>query len=458
MERKFPPGPNAAFLVANALEFARNPLNFLLKCTQIYGDVVHFAIQNQHYYLVNNPEYVYEILVQQTDKFKKPPFFNELLGNLSGVSLLTMNGELHRQRRRLMQPAFHHQRINDYTATMVQHTSQMVECWNANQTYNMADEMMLLSMNIVAETLFGANALNEGYAVGQALIEFMDYYVHQIMLPVRIPAWIPLKRHTRARKATETIDKTMMKIIETRRAAAEDTGDLLSMLLMSIDEDTGERLTNQEIRDEAAILFSVGYETTALALTWTLYLLAEHPEADAHLAEELNNVLQGRLPTIKDLPDLKYTAMVLKEAMRLYPPAWAFGRQAIQDIQVGDYTVVKDAFVVLCPFIMHRNPNYFEQPLEFNPERFADGYEKRMPRYAYFPFGGGAHMCIGATFATVQSVLSLATIAQKYRFTLEPNSKVEIEPLITIRPKYGLFLRTIARDKRLTPVPDLAVE
>jgi cytochrome P450 len=363
-----------------------------------------------------------------------------------------MNGELHRQRRRLMQPAFHQQRIQVYAEAMVHHTSALVDTWRDGQVVNMADEMMVLSSKIVAETLFGADRLEEGYQIGQALIEFMEYYARQIVTPVRIPEWIPLKRHIKAREASDTIARVMSKIIRSRRDSGVDGGDLLSMLLTCVDEETGERLTDQEVLDEAAILFSVGYETTALALTWTFTLLAQHPEVSRHLTEELDTVLAGRLPTMRDISELKYTGMVLKEALRLYPPAWAYGRRANTSVQIGDYTIGKDSFVVLSPFVMHRNARYFDNPDAFIPERFSEGYEKRMPRQSYAPFGGGAHMCIGSTFATMQATLSLATIAQKYRFELDPAHRIEIEPSVTLRPKHGLPLTLATRTSVVTPV------
>jgi cytochrome P450 len=299
--------------------------------------------------------------------------------------------------------------------------------------------MMALTSSIVAKTLFDADVSKDTDTVGQAMAILQDAAIKQFHPIWRVLSILPTRQRRQEARAMQALDTIIFRIIDERRVSGADKGDLLSMLLLAEDED-GSRKSTQQVRDEVISLFLAGHETTANLLTWTWYLLALHPEVADRLRQELAEVLGGHLPGVRDVARLPYTAMIIKEALRLYPSAWIITREAIADVEIGGYTLQAGSVVVISPYITHRHPRFYPDPGQFRPERFAPGYEQSLPRFAYFPFGGGPRICIGQSFAMLEASLILATIAQRYRLTLAPNQKIEMEPLITLRARHGIHM------------------
>jgi cytochrome P450 len=301
-------------------------------------------------------------------------------------------------------------------------------------------------MEIVAKSLFDAEVTGEGGTIGHAIETLQRVAGHDFRVQNLIPDWLPIPRNRERAQATTTLNNLLHTIISERRRTGNDKGDLLSMLLLSQDEN-GERMNDQEVRDEAVTLFAAGHETTSNALAWIWYLLSQHPEIEARLHDEVDRVLAGRPAQIGDLPQLNYVRMVVKEAMRLYPPAWVLNaRQPITDVDIDGHIIPKGANIFVSPYAVQRNPRYFTDPLKFDPERFHPELEKHIPRYAYFPFGGGPRVCIGNSFALLEAQLIVATMAQHVRLALMPDQPVDIDALITMAPKYGLRMRVTARE------------
>lgn len=296
---------------------------------------------------------------------------------------------------------------------------------------------MSLTSQIVSKALFDVDIAGEVEGVQAALDAVMDFNA-QLSNQYLLPSWVPTPSNVRYQKAIEKLDAIVYGIINQRRTSGKDTGDLLSLLLQVRDEDDGTGMTNQQVRDEAMTLFLAGHETTANTMTWTWFLLSQHPQVEAKLQAELQTVLGGRTPTVADLRQLRYTEQVVLEAMRLYPPVWGMSRVALHDCVLGGYDVKAGTTVFVSQWITHRDPRFFEQPEVFNPDRWADNLIKRLPTFAYFPFGGGQHICIGKSFAMMEAILILATLAQKFRLTLQPNHPVVLQPSLTLRPKHGM--------------------
>lgn len=433
MTTVYPPGHKGNFLTGNAHQFNHDRLGFLMYLSQNYGDIVHFNIGPRHVYLLNHPDYIRYVLVEHPDKFNKTPAFKKNTRHIIGEGLLTSDGEFHKRQRRLVQPAFHHQRIASYAAVMVSYTQHMLDGWQIGETIDVAQEMMRLTMSIVAKTLFDADVSSNADALGKAIALGITTVSQRMGALLRLPDWLPTRANMERREANELMQRTIMKIIEQRRLSGEDKGDLLSMLLTASDAD-GSQMSDQQVYNEVMTLFIAGHETTANTLAWALYLLAQHAEIEIRLISELDDVLEGRLPKVEDLDKLRYAEMIIKESMRLYPPAWIIGRVAIEEIAIGGYTLAKGSIVLLSPYVMHHSPRYFDQPEVFRPERFAEGEEILIPRYTYFPFGGGPRVCIGQSFAMMEAVLVLATIMQRHHLTLASDQKVKMDPLVTLRP------------------------
>jgi cytochrome P450 len=371
------------------------------------------------------------------------------LGKFLGNGLLTSDGDFHRQQRALVQPAFHTGRIQAYGRVMVDYTEHMMTTWEDGQIRDSDQDMMRLTMFIVSKTLFDADVSEEAERVGLAIQDLQEISNAEYRRAFPMPDWIPTTNNRRRRRAIAIIDETIKRIITDRRSTAkngmiEDTGDLLSMLLLAQDEEGG-HMSDRQVRDEAVTLFAAGHETTSNTLTWTWYLLSQHPEAEARLHAELNAVLGGRPPTIEDLQNLPYTQMVLKESMRLYPPAWILnGRTATEDVIVGGYQIPTGSVAYVSPYLMHRLPDYFPEPERFDPSRFAPELEATIPRYAYIPFGGGPRVCIGNAFAMMEAQLILSTSAQRCRLSLTPGQEVIPSPQITMSVKDRLKMQLLA--------------
>jgi len=401
-----------------------------------YGDVVYLPVGRQQIYFLGHPDAVRDILVTNQTKFKKSRML-ERARVLLGDGLLTSEGDHHKRQRRLMQPAFHRDRLAGYGATMAERAEAAQSRWKPAEPFDVAEEMMRLTLDIVGRTLFSAEVDAEADEIAAALAQVFGLF-EVILMP--FSEWLeklPLPSVRRFHQARARLDQTIYRLIADRRANPRDTGDLLSMLLLAQDEDDHGGMTDQQVRDEALTLFLAGHETTANVLTWTWYLLSENPEAEAALHAELDGVLAGRRPSVADLPQLRYTEGVISEALRLYPPAWAIGRRALEDYRVGDYLIPASSVVLTSPYVVHRDKRWFPDPLAFRPERWLVE-ESTRPKFAYFPFGGGTRVCIGERFAWMEGILVLAAIAQHWRLRLEPGHRVETHARITLRTKYGM--------------------
>jgi cytochrome P450 len=436
-----PPGPRGLPLIGSALELGRDPLGFLTRAAREHGDIARIPFGPSSLFFFTHPEQIEEILVTRNREFPKENI--ERMRHttdymLFGLGLLTSGGEFWLRQRRLAQPAFHRQRIAAYAEAMTRHAQELIAPWRAGQTLDIHEAMMDVTLRIVTETLFGVTAADGAKIVGEALGVVMDVAADQLGQPVPIPTFVPTPANLRFRRAVRQLDGVVGRIIAERRASGEDRGDLLSMLMHARDDD-GTAMTDKQLRDEAITLFLAGHETTALALSWTLLLLSQNPDADARLAAELREVLGDRPPTMADLPRLTYTNLVLKESMRLYPPAWTVStRVAAQETVIGGYRVPAGSPVMVSQWVTQRDPRWFPEPERFSPERWADGPEGRLPRFAYFPFGGGPRLCIGQSFALMEAALILATVAGRYRAEVVPGWTVTPQPSITLRPREGV--------------------
>lgn len=436
-----PPGPRGLPLLGSALELQRDTLGFLAGVARRYGDVSRIKLGPANFVFLSHPEQVEEILVTRNREFPKEPVerirhTNDYL--LFGLGLLTSSGDFWLRQRRLAQPAFHRQRIAAYAEAMTRHATEMVASWRPGQSLDIHTAMMDVTLRIVTETLFGASSAVDARIVGAALGTVMDLVADQLAQPFPIPSAVPTPGNLRFRRAVRQLDGVVERIIAERRASGEDRGDLLSMFMCARDDD-GSAMNDRQLRDEAITMFLAGHETTALALSWTFLLLSRHPEVEARLAAELAEVLGDRTPTLADLPRLAYTNLVLKESMRLFPPAWTVStRVAARDTTVGGYRVPAGTAVMVSQWVTQRDPRWFGEPEQFRPERWENGLEQRIPRFAYFPFGGGPRLCIGQSFALMEAALILATIAGRFRVAVEPNWRVTPQPSITLRPKEGV--------------------
>jgi cytochrome P450 len=326
-----------------------------------------------------------------------------------------------------------------------------MDTWRDGQTYLIDREMMKITLAIVARTLFNADVSRDAEIVGEAMTTLQDAVIRQFSALIHLPNWMPTPQKRKERQAIQALDRIIYQIIHERIASGEDKGDLLSMLLLATDDD-GSKMDIQQVRNEVISLFVAGHETTANTLTWIAYLLAQHPGVVAKLRDEVDTALGGRDAALQDIERLPYTGMIVKEGLRLYPPAWVITREAIADVNIGGYALKRGSVVVTSPYITHRHPRYFTEPEQFRPERFAEGGEKNWPHFAYFPFGGGPRICLGQSFALMEATLILATLTQHYEFSLVPNQQIDLEPLITLRARHGIRM-TVTQRKTMPPNP-----
>src|SRR5690348_13080725 len=439
-----PPGPKGQFLLGNLPALGKDLIGFLTRCARDYGDIVALRLFNMPAFLLNNPDLIEYVLVTNQRNFIKHSFFWRHVTAVFGNGLLTSEGDFWLRERRLCQPAFHREQVAAYGAVMVDFAERAVAKWRDGDVRDVHQDMMGLTSRIAAQTLLGADVGSDVDQVESALDVVIEQIAVRFKRPLAFPDAVPTPGNLRYRKAVNRLNDLIYKIIQERRAATSRSDDLLSLLLHAQDSD-GTRMTDQQLRDEAITLFLAGHETTALALSWTWYLLSQHPEVETKLWAELAAVLGGRAPSVADLDRLRYTGMVVMESLRLYPPAYVMGREAVNDCEIGGYPVRSGSTVFVSQWLMHHDARNFENPDAFIPERWADGLAKRLPKYAYFPFGGGPRMCIGSSFAAIEAALLLATIAQRFRLTLVPGHPIELLPSITLRPKHGIRVRLARR-------------
>ncbi|WP_157506790.1 cytochrome P450 [Ktedonobacter racemifer] len=414
-----------------------DPLNTPLRLARKYGDVFYFQAGRNKVFFLNHPDDIRELLVVQHENFRKGEGVM-ILERMLGKGLITNDGAAHKQQRRLVQPAFHRRRIASYAQAMVEAAQQQAHAWQDGATVDMSQEMMQLTLVIVGKTLFNTDVGEEANTVQAALVTAMEAFRKLGLSPVgELVERLPLPIHARLRRARERLDKVVYRIIDEHRQQGIDQGDLLSMLLMARDEE-GNVMNDQQLRDEVMTLFLAGHETTSNALTWTWYLLAQHPEVREKVQQEVDTVLAGRTATIEDLPRLTYTEQVLMESMRLCPPVWAIDRRVTRDTTLRGISLPKWSRVVMSQYVVHHDPRFYPEPEKFDPERWTPEAQATRPKFAYFPFGGGPRLCIGEAFAWTESILLLATLSQHWEARLAPGARVKFQPAVTLRPQYGI--------------------
>lgn len=424
----------------------RDIIGFFLDTVRTHGDVAYVSIGPRRLFLINHPDLIQEVLVTRHKSFHKSWVMQQAKFVL-GEGLLTSEDDFHRRQRKLMQPAFHKRRVEGYGAVMADYAARTANRWQPGETLDVSQEMMRLTLSVAAKTLFNADVESEADEIGAALTEVLGFFDRILSPWAPLLNRMPLPSNRRFDRALARLDATVYGMIEARRASGEDAGDVLSMLLAAQDEDDGGVMTDRQVRDEALTLFLAGHETTANALTWTWYLLSENPPVEAKLHRELDEVLEGRCPGIDDLSNLEYTRKVLTESMRLFPPAYMLSREALEDVPLGGYVAPKGDIVVMSQYAIHRDARFYGAPERFDPDRWTPEMQERLPRFAYFPFGGGPRVCIGETFAWTEGMLVLATIARRRRLRLVPDHPVELRPLITLRPRHGMVMQVDAREQ-----------
>lgn len=433
-------------------EFRRDPLAFLTSLYQRWGDFVRYRMGMQDVYFMAHPDLVRQVLVEQAHCFHKSRILQRAR-LLLGDGLLTSEGELHKRQRRMLQPAFHRDRIAAYGSTMVELADELQTGWRDGQVLDVAREMMRLALLIAGRTLFSADVAPYAARISQSLDTLLGMFDLMLMPFADFLLQLPLPSTRRFEEARRELDTVVYHLIAERRASGQDKGDLLSMLLLAQEEDGQGRMSDRQVRDEVMTILIAGHETTANALTWTWYLISQAPEVEERLHQEWRHVLGGRRPSMDDLPRLSWTEMVVAESLRLYPPAWGIGRKAIRETTISGAVIPAGAICVLPPYAIHRRPDYYPDPERFLPERWTAEARAERPRYAFLPFGAGPRMCIGERFAWMELLLVLPTIGQNWRLTLAPDQTVVPQARITLRPRYGMRMRLERRDDTVADAP-----
>lgn len=435
-----PPTVKADLLGGHFRSFRKNPTDFLTKMSAL-GDVTTFKVGKVQAFLINHPDLIRDLLVTNHSKFIKGRALQRAKSFL-GEGLLTSEKEFHLRQRRMIQPTFHRARIAEYAKAMIEFSAKMSDEWRDGEVRDIDHEMMRLTLNIVGKTLFNADVEKDASEVGAAMTTIVSMFNFMLFPFSEYLEKLPLPPIIRLKKARKTLDDVIYKIIDERRKSGEDAGDLLSMLLVAQDEETGGAMTDKQVRDEALTLFLAGHETTANALAWTFYLLSQNPEAEGKFHRELDEVLDNKSLSPEDYPRLKFTEAVLAESMRLFPPAWTLGRVAIDEHELGGFVIPKDSLVLASQFITHRDARFWENPEKFIPERWENlSIKEAGNKFIYFPFSKGVRSCIGESFAWMEGVLLLASLSRNWKLSLMPEQKVALQPMITLRPKYGMKMR-----------------
>ncbi len=444
------PKVSGGWFMKNSLDVKKDIIGFVEKNQKLHGDIFRTEVISHSLCFTTNPDYVKYILQENNRNYIKS-FGYEVLKIFLGNGLLTSEGDFWRQQRRLAQPAFHREKLEALTKQMTASAEKLVQKWKNKYNYGgvitITDEMNEVTLDIVAEALFGVNVSGKLEEIRNAVSVSNHFAMDRIKRAVRIPLWFPTPANRQFNSESKKFDKMIYGIIDSRRNESDKHNDLLSMLMGAQDEETGERMSDLQLRDEIMTIFIAGHETTAIALSWLWFLLSQNPEAEEKLRNELKTVLNGKTPSFEDLPKLKYTKMVVEETLRLYPPAWIVGRRPLEDDVVGGYLLPKGINVLMVSYLIHRHPDYWENPNKFEPERFSPERAASIKKYSYFPFGGGPRLCIGNNFAMMEAQLVVATILQHFHFTMAQNSVPLLEPLITLRPQGGIKMNILKSNK-----------
>jgi cytochrome P450 len=441
---RFPPGFQRNLIWFALRKFRPvNPIVLFQHLAETYGDIAHYKIGHHNIVFLNHPDYIREVLVVQNENFVKERTVQRSK-MLLGEGMITAEGAKHRAQRQTAQPAFHRQRIGEYGSVIMEEACRTRDSWRAGEQRDIAIDMMHLTLNVVARTLFATDLRQEVFELAAAINRIMGLYNFLIMLPAA--EWLVhlrppgLAAFVRARNR---IDAVVYRMIDAHRKTGHDRGSLLDLMLAASPANDEE--SRQYLRDQVITIFLAGYETVANALSWTWYLLSQNPGCELKFHQEMDRVLQGRLPAVEDVTRLCYTEDVMAESLRLYPPAWAMGRYARNDFALGDFFLPGRTTVLISQFVTHRDARYFPDPLHFDPDRFSSEGKARRAKFTYFPFGAGVRQCIGESFAWMEGVLILATLAQRWKLRLLAGHRVEPQPLITLRPKYGMRMQIEAR-------------
>ncbi|HJT85701.1 MAG TPA: cytochrome P450 [Nitrososphaeraceae archaeon] len=448
---KYPPGPKDILPFTLARKFLRDPLKTLTNLAQNYGYISHFKFGKLNIYFLNHPEYIEDVLVTNHKNFIKSRGL-QISKRLLGSGLLTSEGDYHDKQRRLIQPTFYPKKIKSYTEIIIEKTLNLCDNWKEGVEIDIHKEMTQLTLEIICKAVLGYDIKPEEDEIGDSLLTCMNYF-NRLLMPFgelieKIPI-LPINKGFQ--NAKENLDSIVFRMIDEHRVKLErDEGknnDLLFTLLKSqYDREFAENMSDQQLRDEVMTIFLAGHETTANALTWTFYMLSEHPEIDSRHQKEINSIFDNKSKiSFNDIQKLEYTTKVLTESMRLYPPAWAIGRQAITDCKIGEYVIASGSIILMSQYVMHRNPLYFPDPNTFSPDRWTDKFKKNLPRFSYFPFGGGIRSCVGEPFAWMESILIIAIINRLWKMNSIPSNKVILKPSITLRPKNGMHLKLTRR-------------
>ncbi|MFY9869403.1 MAG: cytochrome P450 [Candidatus Nitrosopolaris sp.] len=444
----YPPGPHS--ILPNKLfrEFMRDPIKTLTDIANTYGNICHFKFGRQHIYLVNDPNHIKDILIRNYKNFIKTRGL-QVAKRLLGEGLVTSEGEYHDRQRRLIQPTFHPTRIKGYGDIITSHAIRMCERWKDGITLDIHKEMMHVTLEIISTAVLGSDIKPEEDEVGVALQTCLEYF-NRLQMPFgelieKIPILPINKGYQSAKKKLDSIVYSMIEEHRDKESVYHQE-DLLYTLLQAQDTEAGiGRMTDLQLKDEVMTIFLAGHETTSNALTWTFYLLSQNPTADDRLYAELCSVFGDkntkRILTVEDIPNLVYTEKVFRESMRLYPPAWTIGRKVVNDYKVGKYTIPARSIILMSQYVMHHDSRYFSDPDVFYPDRWTKEAKLQLPRFSYFPFGGGIRGCVGEPFAWMEGILLLATICRQWRMHHDTGHKVGLKPLITLRPKYGMHMK-----------------
>ncbi len=433
---KLPPGPKGTWISGGLREFASHRLDFLVDVAREFGDVATFRFGPRRIFLISNPDLIEQVLVTDAKHYVKhfgARAYKPVLGN----GLVTSEGDFWLRQRRLSQPAFAKSRVVSYAPLMAELTERMLARWRPGDQVDMHYEFSALTSAIALKTLFDLDDAGDRERFAETLRLAFDLMSARIRSTVRIPTWFPTPANLRLRRAVAELFEVVDGFIAQGRARKDPGDDLLSRLVLAQDDD-GTRMTDRQLRDEMMTLYLAGHETTALTLSWSWYLISRHPRVEERLLTEWQRVLGGRAPSPDDLPNMPFTDAVITEAMRVYPPVYLIGREATTELEIGGYQVKKGYTIFMSQWVNHRDPRYFPEPEEFRPERWEDGMAKRIPKYAYYPFGGGQRVCIGNTFALMEAAIILAAVGQRFRFTVMPDAIIDLNPQITLLPKNGI--------------------
>lgn len=441
------PGPPWYKMFHTIQAIRRDFLQFMTECNEKYGDIVRYRFGPVIIHYLRHPDAIQYVLQTNHRNYGRSVYYDQMK-LLLGEGLLTSDGDFWLRQRRLIQPAFHRKRLETLTSSMIREIETLLERWREKATqesFDMVEEMMHLALCIASRTLFHLEIEDKSALIGEALTWAQQAFSESVNNIISLPIWAPLPRFRKYRWAIRTLDTIVKDIIQQRRADTQPHHDLLAMLLELRDEETGEAMSDNQVRDEVMTLLLAGHETTGNQLSWTWYLLSQHPEIAEQVHEEAVRVLGDRTPTTEDIYQLTYTKQVLQESMRLYPPAWAMDRKVLEDDEIQGYHVPKNSVVFFSTYTTHRHPEFWDEPEVFRPDRFSSEASNERPRYAYFPFGGGPRQCIGNHFAMMESTLAVAMIARDYRIHLKPGHPIGLLPLITLRPRFGLHMSLESR-------------